>query len=171
MKQPSKEAQKELISIDQDLPTKVKIPRTRKEYGITWLKPFTTNKVSQAFLENEAPSEMDSKEVVKFMATKVKIVAKIASYIILNNFWTIKLFHAIHWRWLFYVRQYDFDQLQPIIIEGKKKMGVEGYYVSMVLAATMMDTMRMMTKVEAEQYLQDLSSAQKQPLARNTLGL
>jgi len=171
MKQPTKAAQKELLSIDQNLPTRVQIPRTRKEYNITWLKPYTTNKVSQAFLENEAPSEMDSKEVVKFMATKVKIVAKIASYVILNNFWTIKFFHAIHWRWLFYVKQYDFEQLQPIIMEGKKKMGVEGYYVSMVLAATMMDTMRTMTKVEAEQYLQELTSAQKPLLEKSTLGL
>ena len=170
MKQPTKEAQKELISIDQNLPTKVEIPRTKNSYQITWLKPYTTNKVSQVFLENEAPTEMDSKEVIKFMATKVKIVAKIASYIILNNFWTIKFFHAIHWRWLFYIKQYDFDQLQPIVLEGKKKMAVEGYYMSMVLSAMMMDTIRTMTKTEAEQYLQELTSAQKQPLVKNTLG-
>ena len=172
MKQPSKEAQQELISIDQNLPSIVEIPRSKKKYKITWLKPYTTNRVSQSFLENEVPEELkDGADTVKFMAKKVKVVSIIASYVILNNFWTIKFFHGLHWRWLFYVKQYDYEQLLPIIVEGKKKMGVQGYYVSMALAATMMDTLRMMMKTEAEQYLAELSSAQNQPSERSTLGL
>ena len=154
MKQPSKKAQQELLSIDQNLPTKVGIPRSKATYNITWMRPYATNKISQAFLENEAPSEMGSREVIKFMATKVKIVAKIASYVILNNFWTIQFFHAIHWRWLFYIKQYDFEQLQPIVLEGKKKMAEIGFYTSMISLVMTMDTMKTMTKVEVEQYLQ-----------------
>jgi len=153
MKQPSKSAQKELISIDQNLPTKVEIPRTKKSYQITWMKPYTTNKISQTFLDNEIPKDIEAKDLVKFMATKIKVPAKVASYVILNNFWTIKFFHAIHWRWLFYVKQYDFEQLQPIIAEGKKKMAEIGFYMSMGFSAMMMDTLMTMTKTEAGQYL------------------
>ena len=154
MKQPSKAAQQELLSMDQNLPTKVSIPRSKATYNITWMKPYTSSKISQIILENEIPEDMDSKELIKFMAKKIKVIAKGASYVILNNFWTIKFFHAIHWRWLFYIKQYDFEQLQPIVLEGKKKMAEMGFYSSMMLLVMTMDTIKTMTKMEVERYLQ-----------------
>lgn len=167
MKQATKAAQQELLSIDQNLKTEVLIPRSKKKYNIGWLKPYTTNKISKAVLDNEAPEDGN---VTDFISKKSKVIAKISAYIILNNFWTIKFFHGIFWRWLFYVRQFDYDQLYPIVVEGKKKMLWDGFYISMALAASMMDTTRTMMKEEAEQYLRELSSGQDQPSEKNILG-
>lgn len=172
MKQPKKTVQEELISIDQNLPSIVKIPRTKKKYKITWLKPYTNDMVSKAFLESEAPEELkNSADTVKLMSSKARLVSQIASYIILNDFWTIKLFHKFHWRWLFYVKQYDYDQLFPVVSEGKKKMEVAGYFWSMALVAEMMTTWRTMMKTEAEQYLRELLLERKRLSEKNTLGL
>ena len=52
-----------------------------------------------------------------------------------------------------------------------KKNGCGGYYVIMALSASMMDTMRTMTKKEASEYLAELSSAISQPSEKSTLGL
>lgn len=175
-----KEAQIELDNIDKNIKTDVKIPRSKLSYKIGYLKPDTSNRISRAVLINEAPSDLfnddensnpNPRRVVGFMASKTKITAKMAAYIILNDFWKNSLFHFIYWRWLYYFRQLDFGQLAPVVIEGKKKMGAEGYYLIMASSVMMMDTMRTMTKAEAKEYLAVLSSETKPHSDKNTLGL
>lgn len=170
MEKLTKTAQQELLSVDQNLKTEVRIPRSKKKYKIGWLKPYTTNRVSAIFLENEAPEDIKDGDLIQFMATKSKLVAKMASLIVLNDFWKIKFWHPVLWRWMFYFKQYSYEQLQPIIIEGKKKMPVQGFYISMALASSMMDTARTMMKEEAQQYLRELSSAPDQHSGKSTLG-
>lgn len=163
-----KEAQQELYNIDRNIGTEVSIPRCKKRYSIKYLTPDTTGRLSALMLKNEAPDGLFSTDdsvkpdpalVASFISKKITIAAKMASLVILNNFWKNSFFHWIYWRWLHYVKQYDFEQLSAIIIEGKKKMVADGFYLSMVLGASMMDTMRTMTKTEAEEYLRELSLA------------
>ena len=170
MEKLTKAAQEELLSIDQNLKTKVKIPRSKKTYNIGWLKPYTTNRVSAIFLKNEIPEDIKKGDLIQFMTTKSKLISKMASLIVLNDFWKIKFWYPFLWRWMFYFKQYEYEQLQPIILEGKKKMPVQGFYISMALASGMMDTTRTMMKEEAEQYLRELSSAADQRSEKSSLG-
>lgn len=171
----SKEAQLELESIDKNRKTEVLVPRTNKKYKIGWLRPDTTDRISRMILNNEISDELavapEPKKMAEFMSKKIPVAAKMASIIILNSFWKNTFFHWIHWRWLYYFKQYDFDQLSAIVVAGKKKMDAGGYYVIMALSASMMDTMRTMTKKEASEYLAELSSAISQPSEKSTLGL
>jgi len=170
MEKLTKTAQQELLGIDQNLKTEVKIPRSKKKYKIGWLKPYTTNKISAILLQNEAPKDLAESQLLDFMTKKSKVVAKISAYIILNNFWKIKFFHGIFWRWLFYIDGFDYEQLQPIILEGKKKMMDQGFWICMAVASAMMDTTRTMMKKEASQFLQELTLVTGQPSEKNTLG-
>ena len=171
----SKEAQLELESIDKNRKTEVLVPRTNKKYKIGWLRPDTTDRISRMILNNEISDELavapEPKKMAEFMSKKIPVAAKLASVVILNNFWKNTFYGWLHWRWLYYVKQYDFDQLSAIVIAGKKKMDAGGYYVIMALSASMMDTMRTMTKKEASEYLAELSSAISQPSEKSTLGL
>lgn len=169
---PSNEAQQELMDIDHGGKTKVSVPFTKKVYKIGYLKPYTTEKVTSVMLKGDAglPDEASEEEFMKLMSKKSKVLAKIASIIILNNFFKIKLFHAIHWRWLHYVKQYDYGQLMPIIMEGKKKIPVIPYAMSMGLSVTMMETMKNLTKKEAKQFHLELMQAQEALSEKSTLG-
>lgn len=172
MKRVSKEAQSDLMDIDESKSSIVDIPRSKDVFKIGYMKPYTTDRLSREFIKNEVSKELkDGIATADFMSTKMKAIHKFSSYIILNSFWKIIFFHPIMWRWLYYVKQYDYSQLLPIVAEGKKKMDSDSYYVSMVLAMTMMTTMKNLTKKEAEQYQAELTSAQDRPSEKNTLGL
>lgn len=167
----SKEAQNELLSIDANGYSEVAIPRTGKVYKIRWLRPDTTNRISRDILRSDVSAGMKNvAQTVETMGRKTKLLSQLTSYIILNDFWKNTLIHWLHWRYLYYVRQYDFNQLFVVVLEGKKKIPVNGYYTSMVFLVSMMDTMRTMTHKEAEQYLQELSSATKQPSEKSSDG-
>jgi hypothetical protein len=88
---------------------------------------------------------------------------KVAACIILNGLWSIKLRYWFLWRWFYYVREYTDEQLAPIIEEGKKKVPVEAYYESTILAIGMRDTMMAMTRAEVERILQEHSTGQPTP--------
>lgn len=169
---PSKEIQQELLDIDHDGKTKVFIPFAKKAYNIGYLKPYTTERVTSVMLKDDAglPEDASEEDFMNLMSKKSKILTKIASLIILNNFFKIKLFFSLHWRWLYYMKQYDYGQLMPIIMEGKKKIPVIPYAMGMGLSVTMMETMKNLTKKEAKQFHRELIQAQEALSEKNTLG-
>jgi len=168
--QPTVEDQQELLSIDQGGYTVVKIKKTRDSYKIGWQKPYTTNRYSVEYLKAEVPKEVtDLQGIGKYTIKKYKLVYKLASYVILNNFWTIKFFHWFYWRWLLYVKQYDNDQLLDVIIEGKKKMTASAYCEIMGFSSMILETTMRMTKQEAEQWRVELLSAYGQPSEKSIL--
>jgi hypothetical protein len=167
----SKEAQREVLDINDNVPTQVAIPNTKKVYRIGWLKPDTTNRITRGVLRDDLPTNMkSSSEVIELMGKKNKLLSQLASYIILNSYWKNRFAHWLHWRWLYYVKEYDFNQLFVVVLEGKKKMPADGYYMSMALLVSMMDTMKTMTTKEVEQYLAELSLATNPPSEKSTLG-
>lgn len=163
MKQPTLEEQKELLDIEEDRKSLVDIPG-RKPVKIGYLKPGTNVRITRLMFRygKEANGIEGDLAALRQMSENSATLHKIASYALLNNFFKIKLFHWIKWRWLYYVQEWTFDQLLPIIIESKKKVPAGEYIWGITLAATMMETTMTMTGKEAEQYRQELLLAQEQ---------
>ena len=167
MKQPSKATQQQLLNIDRNIGDEITITRSKDKYRIKWLRPYTTNIYTTSCLDADVPKDVSDKDLAKYAAKKYKLTYKLASYVILNNIWTIKFFHWAHWRWLMWFKQYDNEQLHDIIDEGKKKIDVQNYYLNMVWSIQMMDTMMTLTKKETGQFLQELTLAQNTPSGTN----
>jgi hypothetical protein len=89
--------------------------------------------------------------------------AKTAALIVLNNYWKIKCFYPILWRWFFYVKEYTDEQLSEILATGKKKVPYIPFLTNTILVTGMRDTMMTMTKEEAERIRQGLPTAKPQP--------
>lgn len=81
-----------------------------------------------------------------------KVSAKCASLIILNGYWKIKLFHWAYWRWLFYVKQVDEEQITPLLELAKKKVQQGSYFVNTILESAIRDTAKTMTRAEVERF-------------------
>lgn len=138
---PSVEDEQLLNDVMEDSADEVAIKGTNKKYKIGWLKKGTMRKITAVALE-ENKDDMLS--------------AKTSALIILNNYWKIKLFYPILWRWFFYVKEYTDDQLSEILAVGKKKVPYVAFLTNTILVTGMKDTIMTMTKKEAERIRQGL---------------
>ena len=147
----------ELNNIVDNSKSKVKIPGTKKVYNIGWLRHEATRKITSVILKTGKEEED-------------KVSSKIAAAIVLNDFWKIKFFHWILWRWFYYVKQYGDAQLLPLILEGKKKVQRGEYYSVIMLAIGMRDTIMTMTREEVNRFLQEHSLEQPITSGKNSHG-
>lgn len=159
MEQPTIQDEKELMDINDDAKTIIEIPRSKKKYKIGYMKPYAQERFTKFILEAEPEAPNSELSVLIDIKKRSRLHHKSAAIIILNNWFKIKLFYPILWRWLFFVKEYTADQLTPIIIEGKKKMQVQAYSVNMAFLAMMMETVKTMTTKEAKAYQAELLSA------------
>lgn len=169
VKQPKEEIQKELLDINDDRKSTVAIDG-RKPVKIGWIKPYSNEKITRAMFlyAEEAKGLEEDVDALRSMSERSSTLHKIAAYALLNNFFKINLFYWIKWRWMYYVQEWTFDQLLPIIQEAKKKVPSGEYVWGITLAATMMETTMMMTSKEAERYRQELLQVEEQLLAKNS---
>lgn len=144
---PSLEDEQLLNEVMEDSLTEVSIKGTNKKYRIGWLKKGTMRKMTSVALEKGKDDTLS---------------AKIAALIILNNYWKIKFFYPILWRWFFYVKEYTDEQLSEILATGKKKVPYIPFLTNTILVTGMRDTMMTMTKEEAERIRQGLPTAKPQ---------
>jgi hypothetical protein len=142
LEQPDKEAQDLLNDIVEDSVDEVILPGTKKSYSISWLKRGTIRKITD-ITSGKEDGEDD------------KISCKVSAAIILNGYWKIKLWYGLLWRWLYYIKQYNDEQLAPLIEVGKKKVPVDAFYLTTISVIGMRDTMMAMTKAEVERILQE----------------
>ena len=169
IKQPEMEVQEELMNINDNISSVVDIPN-RKSVKIKYVQPYTNEKITRLMFKysKEAKGLEDNIEALKQMSEKSSTLHKLAALAMLNNFFKINLFYGIKWRWMYYVQGWTFDQLLPIVVEAKKKVPVGEYIWAITLGVTMMETTMQMTSKEAEEYRQELLSAQEQLSAKNT---
>lgn len=144
---PSIEDEQLLNDIIEDSVDEVKIKGTGKKYKISWMKKGTMRKISSVALEK---GEDDT------------LSAKTAALIILNNYWKIKFFYPILWRWFFYIKEYTDEQLSEILSVGKKKVPYIPFLTNTILVTGMRDTIMTMTKEEAERIRQGLHTEKPQ---------
>lgn len=145
--QPTEEQQRELDKIMSESIDRVEIVGTGKKYNIGWLKRGTIRKISHIMSTDDAVNDD-------------KTSCKIAAAIILNGYWSIKFLYAFLWRWLYYVKQYNDNQLKPIVEAGKKKVPQVAFYETTILAIGMKDLIMTMTKKEVERFRLELSGGQ-----------
>lgn len=129
----------------------VKIPRTNKKYLIRPLK--------NTQLEDMAKLLIPSKEnVADAVIEDTKIASKAAAIYLTPGYWKRKLTYWFLWRWFYYIKQYDLDQLQPILSVGFNNTNYIDFLKVMSILVNQKTTQMRMTRQEAEKVMQELSA-------------
>ena len=163
VRQPSIDAQREYVSLRDNDATVVPILGTKKKYKIRWLKNGQIEKLSRLLIRKSDTDdrEGDNDSPLDAVIDDSKLACKAAAIYILDGYWKLKFRYWYMWRWFYYIRQYDNDQLQGILEEGKKKVPLTQFLMStMSLTAAKVTLMNMRTE-EAERTLQELATAQQ----------
>ncbi len=128
----------------------VDIPRTNKTYLVRPLK--------NTQLEDLAKLLIPTKESAADMVIEdAKIASKAAAIYLTPGYWQRKLTYWLRWRWFYYVRQYDCDQLQPILSAGSNSTPYLDFLKMMSILVNQKTTQMRMTRQEAEKVMQELS--------------
>lgn len=113
-------------------------------YKVRWMHPSTTEWITELMLKDGNDN---------------KVLCQSAALIVLNGFWKCHLFYWIVWRWFYYVRQYNADELMPLFEMAQKKTQqrvMTAYLNATIYLTGLKDTKKQMTKAEAERILREL---------------
>lgn len=162
IKQPTEQEQREYVSARDDDYTLVQIPQTKKKYKVYWAKNGQLVKLSRLLIKKQGSDDKDGNEASTLdeVIEDSKVACKAAAIFVLHGYWRIKLKYWFLWRWFYYIRQYDMQQLQPIIEEGKKKVPWMQFYAATISLTEVKGTLMNMTMKEAEHIRQELLSGQ-----------
>ena len=104
-------------------------------------------------IENE--SGIEEKERIKKLS---KYASKLTALYLLNGL-KIVFFYPFYWRWLYYIKGYNYSQLESIIEEGKKKIPSVGLLAITAYAKESKITNMTLTEEELRCSRQELLSA------------
>ena len=116
-----------------------------KKFNIHWMRAGTQRKVSSII------TKYGDDDTVQY---------RCAAAFILNSFWSILFFHWIYWRYMFYIKEYTFDELAPVIEMSKKKIQLKESLRNMASLIGVMDTLSNQTITSVRSFLQGLASEQ-----------
>ena len=133
----------ELKSIENNYPDFVEV--RGKKYSIKWMLNFTRSKITEVILSKNNDDKQS---------------CMCAALMVLNSFWSIKLWYWLTWRWFYYVKQYTERELTDLLVLGKKKVPLNSYYENTILLIGLKDTSMMMKKTEVATRLQELNTEQ-----------
>lgn len=143
--QPGLEEQRELNRVVIDSVDEVDV-RGRK-YKVRWLRGYAVERVTEIMLSSvrESGNGQD--------LSSAKDVAKCAALLLLNKWWKIKLLYFFLWRWFYYVKEYGYHELFPIVEAAQKKMACQSleYQIVTTYLTALRNTKMMMTRKEAQQ--------------------
>lgn len=173
MKQPDINTQRALMDINDNAPSIVKIPNTRKRVKIRALHPYTVERLTRVWLSRdetlqETPEE-GSKTLENYCGDVYFNIRQAVLYV-LNSYWKINLFyHPMVW-WWGKIRGFGEEEVRPILTEGKKKLASNllVYWENIVLTMDMRNSLMKMTKKEADRYQAELLSGLKQHLSKTS---
>ncbi len=122
-KQPSLAARQAVMSIMDDVPTVVAIPGSRHKVKLRFLRDCTVDKVTRLLLEREEVEEQakGANELMRSAAKHPYLNLKIAACYVLNDYWKLRLFFPIVWRWWAYVWRLNEAQVAAVLDCVKKK--------------------------------------------------
>jgi len=134
-KQPSLEARQAVMAILNDKPTVVTIPGTRHKVKLGFLRDCTVDKVTELLLEREEQEEKaeGAEELMRSNAKHPYLNLKIAVCYVLNDYWKLRLFFPLVWRWWAYVWRLNEAQVGAVLAEVKKKTSLHLTWYSMNL--------------------------------------
>ena len=164
VEQPSVDSQRTYASIRDNDATVVPILGTKKKYRIRWLKNGQIDRLSRLLIrKGETDNEDGTKDSpLDAVLEDSKLACKAAAIYILDGYWKLKFRYWYLWRWFYYIRQYDNEQLQGILDEGKKKVPLVQFLMTTTSLTGARATLMNMRTEEAERTLQGLASAQRQ---------
>lgn len=172
VEQPKLDEQRLYVSLRDNNATTVVIPGTRKSYKIYWIRNGALDKLSRILIRKSDSDEKEGENdsPLEAIINDSKLASKAAAVYILNGYWKIKFKYWFLWRWFYYVRQYNYDQLMPILEEGKKKLQVSQFLIVTMLLTGAKGTAMNMRMEEAERTLQGLVSEQQQEKGKPASG-
>jgi len=135
-KQPSLAARQAVMSIMNDTPTTITIPGTRHKVRLGFLRDCTVDKVTHLLLEREEREELaeSGDELMRSAAKHPYLNLKIAVCYVLNDYWKLKLWYPLVWRWWAYVWRLNEAQVAAVLEGIKKKTNLYLTWYSMNLA-------------------------------------
>ena len=157
----SREAQQAMINREE---TELELSNGKK-VKIGWIYAPTSDKIDDVILEHDKIAkalENGSIDLPKANKKTRQHFAKLTAAILLNDKLKIFFFWWLKWRIIYYRWHITGDDYMNILAEAKKKAGEHQYLVAMAFSMTMADTWTMMTKKEAEAFLQELRSVKEQ---------
>jgi len=164
--QPDLAQRQEYIAHESALPSRVKIPGTKRSLVLHELHPGTIEKITQIWIERDlaAAKINEGADVLKDLAKEPYFAFKEAAAYYLNHDIKLRLIWPFLWRW--WAFRYTESQMLPIIKEGKKKLPLMAHYETMAYSMDTRTDWMEMTKKEAERYQAEQASALKQPSSR-----
>lgn len=159
VRQPDIEQQKEYVSLRDNSATIVHI--RKKKYRLRWAKNGQISKLSKLLIDGKTEEEKPSmEEILADIESSAKLSCKAAAIYILDGYWRLKFRYWFLWRWFYYVRQYDDEDLKEVLEVGKKKVPLQQFCLTIMSLTEAKDTLMMMRTREAERILRELSTAQ-----------
>lgn len=159
VRQPGIEQQREYVSLRENSATVVHI--RKKRYRMRWVKNGQVRKLSELLLAGKTSDENPTPEdILRDIGESSKLACKAAAVYLLDGYWKMKLRYWLLWRWFYYVRQYDDDDLREVLEVGKKKVPLQQFCVTIMSLTEAKDTLMMMRTREAERILRELSMEQ-----------
>lgn len=135
-KQPSLEARQAVMSILNDKPTIIEIPGTKHKVKLGFLRDCTVDKVTYLLLEREEQEEKSEsgEDLMRSAAKHPYLNLKIAVCYVLNDYWKLRLWFPLVWRWWAYVWRLNEAQIASVLAEAQKKTADLLNWYSMSLA-------------------------------------
>lgn len=168
MRQPDKKARAEYRNLMYDIPTDVRIPGTNRNVRLRGMKPYTIERLTRLWGEREMRVPEDAADTLKSECQDPYFSVKCACVMVLNSYWGLRLLYPFKWRIWAFLRQYNEEQMLPIIAEGKKKLPLEAFWNNMVFLTDMRADWMRMTAKEAETFQAEQISAANRLSSKNT---
>ena len=164
VEQPSVESQRDYVSLRDNDATIVPVLGTKKKYKIRWLKNGQINKLSRLLIRKSDTDDKDGQNDSPLDAVldDTKLACKAAAIYILDGYWKLKFRYWFLWRWFYYIRQYDNDQLQPLLDAGKKKVPLTQFLLATMSLTEARVTLMSMRTEEVERILQERATVQQE---------
>lgn len=168
IEQPSIDSQREYTSIRDNDPTIVSILGTKKKYKIRWLKNGQIDKLSRLLIRKADTDDQEGQKdsPLDAIIEDSKIGCKAAAITILDGYWKIKFRYWFLWRWFYYIRQYDNDQLMPLLEVMKKKIPLTQFLMTTMCLTVARGTLMNMRTEEAEATLQELATVRQEGMEK-----
>lgn len=161
VRQPSVEEQRAYQSLYDNTPTIVPVLGTKKKYKVRWIKNVQIEYLTKLLIrKGETDDKDEEKDAFDKILDDTKLGCKAAAITVLNGYWKLKFRYWFLWRWMYYIRQYDNAQLQPLLDEMKKKIPLTQFLMLTMSLTVVKGSLMNMRTEEAERTVRELASAQ-----------
>ena len=125
----------------------VNIPGTSKSYEIKKQGNAQFAKIVELLMRR---ADYNADDPLAAINRDSKLACKVAAAIVLRGFFTMRLKWWYLWRWFYYVRQYNVEQLNELLSEGIAALPYEETMNAYSMLSATRETLKHMTFAEAQ---------------------